>query len=67
MNKRKGCVGSLCEFWPWTVHQSSGRPWEEELCWGSGARGVVYVGDSVGAHFHAPPVWFTPKEVRTFL
>ena len=25
----------------------SGVSWEEELCGGSGARGIVYIGDSV--------------------
>ena len=24
-------------------------------------RGLIYIGDSVGAHFHVPPVWFTPS------
>ncbi len=47
------------------VNDTSGRPWEEELCGGSGQRGVIYVGDSVGAHFHAPPAWFTPAELTT--
>lgn len=35
--------------------------YEEELCGGTGQRGVIYIGDSVGAHFHAPPSWFTPR------
>ncbi len=47
----------------WGVDAASGRPWEERLCGGSGARGVIYVGDSVTAHFHAPPVWFTPRRL----
>ena len=47
------------------VNSTSGVPWEEELCGGSGQRGVIYIGDSVGAHFHAPPKWFTPKLLTT--
>jgi len=42
---------------------SSGLGWEEELCGGSGARGLVYLGDSVGGHFHVPPQWFQPLEI----
>jgi acyloxyacyl hydrolase len=25
----------------------------------------VYIGDSVGAHFHVPATWFTPSELTT--
>jgi hypothetical protein len=32
--------------------------YEEEFCSGSGQRGLIYIGDSVGAHFHVPPVWY---------
>ena len=39
------------------VNKSSGVSFEEELCGGSGQRGIIYVGDSVGGHFHAPPAW----------
>ena len=28
-------------------------------------RGIVYIGDSVGAHFHVPPNWFTPSQLTT--
>lgn len=45
------------------VNVTSQRPFEEELCGGSGQRGVLAIGDSVTAHFHAPPVWFTPAEL----
>ena len=37
------------------VNLTSGLAYEEELCGGSGARGIVYIGDSVGGHFHVPP------------
>ena len=43
------------------LNKSSGIPFEEELCGGSGQRGIIYIGDSVGAHFRAPPQWFTPS------
>ena len=29
------------------------------------AKGIVYIGDSVGAHFHVPATWFTPSELTT--
>ena len=25
----------------------------------------MYIGDSVGAHFHVPPNWFTPSQLTT--
>ena len=45
------------------LNLSSGLAYEEELCGGSGARGIIYIGDSVGAHFHVPPQWFSPLEM----
>jgi len=45
------------------VNLASGLAYEEELCGGSGARGIVYIGDSVGGHFHVPPQWFSPMEM----
>ena len=47
------------------INLTSGLAYEEELCGGSGARGVIYIGDSVGAHFHVPPQWFSPLEMDT--
>ena len=47
------------------INLTSGLAHEEELCGGSGARGVIYVGDSVGAHFHVPPQWFSPMVCTT--
>ena len=46
------------------INLTSGLAYEEELCGGSGARGVIYIGDSVGAHFHVPPQWFSPMEME---
>ena len=46
------------------LNLSSGLAYEEELCGASGARGIIYVGDSVGAHFHVPPQWFSPLEMN---
>ena len=30
------------------INSTSGLSYEEELCAGSGARGIIYIGDSVG-------------------
>jgi acyloxyacyl hydrolase len=40
------------------VDPATGRSYEDLWCRGSGARGVGVLGDSVGAHFEAPPSWF---------
>lgn len=45
----------------WGLDEQTGIPWETKLCGGSKPRGVVMFGDSVGAHFHFPLVWFNPK------
>jgi len=45
------------------LNPRTGVSWEEELCGGSGARGLVYIGDSVGGHFHLPPQWFRPQQI----
>ena len=45
------------------LNLSSGLAYEEELCGASGARGIIYIGDSVGAHFHVPPQWFSPLDM----
>ncbi|XP_023330125.1 acyloxyacyl hydrolase isoform X2 [Eurytemora carolleeae] len=45
------------------VNPISGRSWEEELCSGSGEKGIIYIGDSVGAHFHIPAQWFSPVDI----
>ena len=42
----------------------SGLSYEEELCGASGSRGIVYIGDSVGGHFHVPPQWFSPMDMN---
>ena len=47
------------------VNDTSGNSLETELCGGSDAKGIVYIGDSVGAHFHVPPTWFTPSKLTT--
>ncbi|XP_075218699.1 acyloxyacyl hydrolase-like isoform X2 [Lycorma delicatula] len=39
-------------------YSPSNEPWEDVLCNGSEARGLIVVGDSVGAHFHMPEAWF---------
>lgn len=45
----------------WGLDEQTGIPWETKLCGSSKARGIVMFGDSVGAHFHFPLVWFNPK------
>ena len=47
------------------INDTSGNSLEDELCGGSDAKGIVYIGDSVGAHFHVPATWFTPSELTT--
>lgn len=42
------------------LDNATSKTYEEELCKGSGQQGVVVIGDSVGAHFHAPEEWFSP-------
>ncbi|PSN48826.1 Acyloxyacyl hydrolase [Blattella germanica] len=44
----------------WGVDKDTGRPWEEILCKDYEPRGIVYIGDSVGAHFHFPEPWINP-------
>lgn len=53
----------------WGLDQSTGIPWETKLCASSKSRGIVMLGDSVGAHFHFPLVWFDPEQIsqETFL
>jgi len=45
------------------LNPATGVSWEEELCGGTGAQGLVYIGDSVGGHFHLPPQWFRPTQI----
>jgi hypothetical protein len=35
-------------------------PWEDVLCKDFDPRGIIYIGDSVGAHFHFPESWINP-------
>lgn len=39
-------------------YNSDNIPWEDAVCNGTEPRGLVVVGDSVGAHFHMPESWF---------
>lgn len=45
------------------VNPDTGKPFEEELCGDSGQLGVIVLGDSASAHFHAPAEWFTAKDL----
>lgn len=45
------------------MNETSGKPYEEELCEGTGPQGIIYIGDSIGAHFHVPPEWITAEQI----
>ncbi|XP_046386733.1 acyloxyacyl hydrolase-like [Ischnura elegans] len=40
-------------------------PLEDVLCKGTEPRGLIYIGDSVGAHFHCPEAWMDPKQLSS--
>lgn len=44
----------------WGVDPVTGKPWEDTLCKDFDSRGIIYIGDSVGAHFHFPESWINP-------
>ncbi|KAJ9586401.1 hypothetical protein L9F63_019953 [Diploptera punctata] len=44
----------------WGIDDKTGKPWEDLLCKDFESRGVIYIGDSVGAHFHFPEPWINP-------
>ncbi|KAJ4458831.1 putative Acyloxyacyl hydrolase [Paratrimastix pyriformis] len=46
------------------INPASGKPYKEELCPGGPAehRGIIAIGDSVTAHFHAPTRYFNASE-----
>ncbi|PNF35712.1 hypothetical protein B7P43_G16153 [Cryptotermes secundus] len=44
----------------WGFNPVTGTPWEDILCKDFDSRGIIYVGDSVGAHFHFPESWINP-------
>ena len=45
------------------VDPDTGKTYESMWCNGTGQMGTVILGDSVGAHFHLPPAWFTSKDL----
>ncbi|XP_054717032.1 acyloxyacyl hydrolase-like [Uloborus diversus] len=45
------------------LNQDSGKSYEEELCEGTKSQGLIYIGDSIGAHFHIPPEWVTANQI----
>ncbi|XP_076323319.1 acyloxyacyl hydrolase-like isoform X2 [Tachypleus tridentatus] len=45
------------------IDTDNGYPYETSLCEGTDQRGIIYIGDSVGAHFHIPSSWLTPAEM----
>ncbi|XP_023233409.1 acyloxyacyl hydrolase-like [Centruroides sculpturatus] len=46
----------------WGTDKITGEPYEKELCERTNPRGLVYIGDSVGARLHVPLQWFTARE-----
>ena len=46
------------------VDETTGKTYEELFCEGTGQRGIAVLGDSVSAHFHIPPEWVIPSEIR---
>ena len=49
------------------INETSGKPYEEELCDGTNSQGIIYIGDSIGAHFHVPPEWITAEQITMVL
>lgn len=45
------------------LNKTSGKSYEEELCEGTDSMGIIYIGDSIGAHFHVPPEWITAEQI----
>ncbi|GAB6019995.1 hypothetical protein CHUAL_002745 [Chamberlinius hualienensis] len=41
----------------WGVNPDTGNAYEDELCGDQENYGIIYIGDSIGAHFHIPPDW----------
>ncbi|XP_019638281.1 PREDICTED: acyloxyacyl hydrolase-like [Branchiostoma belcheri] len=46
------------------LDSETGLPYEEVLCNGTEPRGLILLGDSIGAHFHLPPQWFEAKSLN---
>ncbi|XP_038624193.1 acyloxyacyl hydrolase isoform X1 [Tachyglossus aculeatus] len=49
----------------WGVDPRDGAPYEKTFCNNSGARGIILLGDSAGAHFHIPPEWLTATQMSS--
>ncbi|GIY62267.1 acyloxyacyl hydrolase [Caerostris darwini] len=45
------------------MNEASGSPYEDELCKDTKSQGLIYIGDSIGAHFHVPREWLTAREL----
>ncbi|XP_065352206.1 acyloxyacyl hydrolase-like [Cloeon dipterum] len=45
------------------IDPATASAWETQLCSGSVGKGLIYMGDSVGAHFHFPERWMDPLQV----
>ncbi|GAB6019996.1 hypothetical protein CHUAL_002746 [Chamberlinius hualienensis] len=49
------------------VNPDTGNAYEDELCGDQSNYGVIYIGDSIGAHFHIPPDWIRANVVTSDL
>uniref|UniRef100_A0A7N5JGW9 Acyloxyacyl hydrolase n=1 Tax=Ailuropoda melanoleuca TaxID=9646 RepID=A0A7N5JGW9_AILME len=47
----------------WGVDPKDGIPYEKKFCEGSQPRGIIFLGDSAGAHFHISPEWITASQM----
>ncbi|XP_077287637.1 acyloxyacyl hydrolase-like [Arctopsyche grandis] len=45
----------------WGNDPKTVRPWEDILCDDTKSQGLIYIGDSIGAHFHMPESWMNPN------
>lgn len=45
------------------VNYETGEPYEKTFCEHSSPRGLMIIGDSVGAHFHIPEQWVDPRQL----
>ncbi|BFZ13302.1 hypothetical protein BsWGS_16341 [Bradybaena similaris] len=45
------------------VNNQTHKPYEDELCGSSQARGVAVLGDSISSHFHLPTAWIDPTQI----
>ena len=47
-----------------SINHEADLTWEEQYCNDEDRRGVAILGDSAGAHFSIPEIWFRPYQVQ---